>query len=76
MIYAKPAGTYEEPALSSGDIRIEKLVRPGSANLGLYGDFFNVTNRIVASRINNVSGSSFGQPRAGAGRGSFGLVFT
>jgi hypothetical protein len=63
MIYAEPVGSYTEPAQSGADIRIEKPVRLKSATLGLYGDFFNVTNRIVAVRINNVSGSNFGQPR-------------
>ena len=63
MIYAEPAGTYEKAAQRGADIRIEKLVRLKSANLGRYGDFFNVNNRTVVTRTNNVSGSNFGQPR-------------
>jgi len=41
MIYAEPVGTYEESAQSSADIRIEKLGRLGSANLGLSRDVLN-----------------------------------
>jgi hypothetical protein len=64
MIYATPVGTYHERAQAGADIRIEKVLRLRSANLGLYGDLYNVTNRIVAARTNNVSGSSFGQTRS------------
>jgi hypothetical protein len=63
-IYAEPVGTYEESAISGADLRVEKTVRVRSASIGLYGDLYNVTNRIVVARVNNVSGSAFGQPRA------------
>ena len=62
-INVDPVGTYEMPAQNSGDLRIEKIIRVRSANIGLYGDLFNVANHIVAGRINNVSGSAFGQVR-------------
>jgi outer membrane receptor protein involved in Fe transport len=63
-IYAEPVGSYHEPAMSRGDLRIEKTVRTRSVRLGLYGDLYNVANRVVAARINNTSGSAFGQPRS------------
>jgi hypothetical protein len=63
-IYVEPVGAYEVPAQSSADLRLEKTIRVGSASIGLYGDLFNVANRIVATRINNTSGSAFGQVRS------------
>ena len=63
-INVEAVGSYQEPAQSGADIRIEKNVRIRSSQIGFYGDFFNITNRIVAARINNVSGSNFGVPRA------------
>jgi len=41
MIYAEPVGTYEEPAQSGADIRMEKFGGLGSANLGLSRDVLN-----------------------------------
>ena len=63
-IYAEPVGTYQEPAFSRADLRVEKTVRVQSVRLGLYGDLYNVTNRVVVARVNNTSGSAFGQPRS------------
>jgi hypothetical protein len=63
MINVEPVGSYHQPAQSGADVRIEKIVRIRSSHVGFYGDFFNITNRLVMGRINNVSGSNFGQPR-------------
>ena len=46
------------------NLRVEKTVRVLSVRLGLYGSLYNVTNRVVVARVNNTSGSAFGQPRA------------
>jgi hypothetical protein len=75
MIYATPVGTYHERTQAGADIRIEKVLRLRSANLGLYGDLYNVANRIVAARTNNVSGSSFGQTRSFSPPASSAQVF-
>src|SRR5204862_1849404 len=65
MIYAEPVCAYELPALNSTDLRIEKTFGvSGSARIGLYGDVFNVTNQDGPTKVNNTSGSAFGQPRA------------
>jgi len=64
-ITVEPVGAYELPALNRTDLRIEKTfgVRR-SARLGLYVDVFNINNQDGPTRVNNFSGSAFGQPRS------------
>ena len=65
MIYAEPVGAYELPALNSTDLRIEKTFGVSrSARIGLYCEVFNVNNQDGPTRVNNTSGSAFGQPRS------------
>ena len=60
MVLVEPVGTRQLPAMQEMDLRVEKTfhVRAGSV-VGLYADIFNVTNRVVAARVNQSSGSSF-----------------
>jgi len=65
MIYVEPVGAYELPPLNSTDLRIEKTFSVSrSARIGLYCDVFNVNNQDGPTRVNNTSGSAFGQPRS------------
>jgi hypothetical protein len=65
QIYAEPVGAYELPALNRTDLRVEKTFNlPRSARFGLYLDVFNVNNQDGPTRVNNFSGSAFGQPRS------------
>ena len=59
-VLVEPVGTRQLPAMQETDLRVEKTfhVRAGSV-VGLYADIFNVTNRVVAARVNQSSGSSF-----------------
>jgi hypothetical protein len=64
-ITVEPVGAHELPALNRTDLRIEKTFSiPRSARLGLYLDVFNVNNQDGPTRVNNFSGSAFGQPRS------------
>ena len=61
-VRVEPIGTRELPATSGLDVRVEKTfpVRHGIV-AGLYADVYNATNHLVASNINQYSGSAFSQ---------------
>lgn len=60
-VLVEPIGTRHLPPTSELDVRVEKTLRfPGSVTAGIFADVFNATNREVASRSQQVSGSAFG----------------
>lgn len=63
-IFAEPRGSRRLDAVNTLDLRVEKTFPLGSnqRSVGVYFDIFNLTNQGVALTIQDLSGSSFGQP--------------
>jgi hypothetical protein len=59
-IVVEPVGSRMLPYTSEVDLRAEKILTIRQVDISVYGDVFNATNRVVASRVNMNSGSAFG----------------
>ena len=60
-------GNFANPnraILSTGRTVYDRRHDGRSARVGLYGDVFNVNNQDGPTKVNNTSGSAFGQPRS------------
>jgi len=74
-ILVNPIGTYERAATHGADVRVEKTwPLPARAVAGIYADIFNVTNRVVASNINDRSGPGLAASSALRTRADYVLV--
>lgn len=71
----EPLGRRRLPSTSEIDLRVEKTLRVRSYTVGVYADVFNLTDRVVATRYNEVSGSTFGASATSASRGDSGPAF-
>ena len=61
-VLVEPVGTRAYPALHELDLRVEKTIPIGGARAAsVFASVFNVTDHVVAARINQNSGSAFGQ---------------
>jgi hypothetical protein len=61
-VLVEPVGTRQLPATNEADIRAEKTFPlPARALLGAYVDVFNLANHVVATNVNQGSGSAFEQ---------------
>jgi hypothetical protein len=62
-IFAEPRGSRRLDAINTLDLRLEKTFPIGGGrSFGLFGDMFNLTNQGIALTVQDLSGSTFGEP--------------
>jgi hypothetical protein len=62
-IFAEPRGSRRLDAINTLDLRVEKTFPIGGGrSFGLYADIFNLNNQGIALTVQDLSGSSFGEP--------------